>query len=111
MEPIKYLKLDKNTDILEYLGKTNKSKPKLIVGFSAETKDLIKNSQKVEKYCDIIVANDVSRRDIGFNSDYNEVHIIDKEGNKKKISKGKKNYVANLIVENILKNFLLMIKY
>ena len=109
MEPIRIFKLDKNTDIIEYLSKTNKSKPKLIVGFSAETKDLIKNSQKKirEKYCDIIVANDVSRRDIGFNSDYNEVHIIDKEGNKKKISKGKKNYVANLIVENILKKFLI----
>ena len=103
------LELNKNPDILEYLGKTNKSKPKLIVGFSAETKDLIKNSQKKirEKYCDIIIANDVSRRDIGFNSDYNEVHIIDREGNKKKISKGKKNYIANLIVENILKKFLI----
>ena len=40
------LELNKNPDILEYLGKTNKSKPKLIVGFSAETKDLIKNSKK-----------------------------------------------------------------
>tara|TARA_Y100000768_G_scaffold375940_1_gene347355 strand:- start:969 stop:2192 length:1224 start_codon:yes stop_codon:yes gene_type:complete len=102
------LELSKNSDILEYLGKTNKGKPKLIVGFSAETKDLIKNSKKKikEKYCDIIIANDVSRRDIGFNSDYNEVHIIDSKGNQKKIPKGKKNYVANLIVENILKKFL-----
>ena len=83
------LELNKNPDILEYLGKTNKSKPKLIVGFSAETKDLIKNSKKKirEKYCDIIIANDVSRRDIGFNSDYNEVHIIDREGNKKNIER------------------------
>ena len=49
----------------------------------------------------------MSRRDIGFNSDYNEVHIIDNKGNQKKIPKGKKNYVANLIVENILKKFLI----
>ena len=109
LDQLHNLKLEKNPDILEYLGKTNKGKPKLIVGFSAETKDLIKNSKKKirEKYCDIIIANDVSRRDIGFNSDYNEVHIIDKEGNKKKISKNKKNYIANLIVENILKKFLI----
>jgi len=35
------------------------------------------------------------------------VHIIDSKGNKEKISKGKKTYIANLIVENILKKFLI----
>ena len=55
------IKLEKNPDILEFLGKNNRFKPKLLVGFSAETENLLKNSiEKMrEKYCDIIIANDV----------------------------------------------------
>ena len=69
------LKLEKNPDILEFLGKNNRFKPKLLVGFSAETENIIKNSiEKMrEKHCDIIIANDVSNKEIGFNVDFNEV--------------------------------------
>ena len=40
-----------------------------------------------EKFCDIIIANDVSKKEIGFNSDMNEVIIIDKNGKTQKIKK------------------------
>ena len=55
---IEEIKIEKNADILSYLGKNNRYKPKLLVGFSAETEDLIKNSLKKmqEKFCDIIIA-------------------------------------------------------
>ena len=52
----------------------------LVAGFSAETENLIKNSIKKmkDKNCDLIFANDVSKKGIGFNSDYNKVSVIDK---------------------------------
>ena len=58
------LDLEKNKDILEYLGKNNKLRPKVLVGFSAETENLIENSisKLNNKYCDIIIANDVSKK-------------------------------------------------
>lgn len=86
------IRLEKNPDILDYLSKNNKDRPKIVVGFSAETENVIQNSKtKIkEKYCDLIVANDVSKRDSGFNSDYNKVSIIDKKGKIKSIPKIKK---------------------
>ena len=59
------IQLEKNPDILDYLSKNNKHRPKIVVGFSAETENVIKNSKiKIkEKYCDLIVANDVSKKD------------------------------------------------
>ena len=72
------IKIEKNVDILDYLGKNNRYRPKLLVGFAAETDNIIKNSLKKmqEKFCDMIIANDVSKKDTGFNSDLNEVTII-----------------------------------
>jgi len=57
-------------------------RPKILVGFSAETENLIENSIKKlkNKYCDMIIANDVSKKEIGFNVDYNKVSIIEKNG-------------------------------
>ena len=57
------IKFEKNPDILEYLSKNNKSRPKIVVGFSAETENVIENSKvKIkEKYCDLIVANDIKK--------------------------------------------------
>ena len=102
------IKIEKNTDILSYLGKNNRFKPKLLVGFSAETEDLIKNSinKLQEKFCDIIVANDVSKKEIGFNSDFNEVTIIDKNGKTQKIKKNSKKIIASIIVKKIVDTFL-----
>tara|TARA_A100001011_G_scaffold397733_2_gene499715 strand:- start:542 stop:1771 length:1230 start_codon:yes stop_codon:yes gene_type:complete len=103
------IKLEKNPDILEYLSKNNRARPKIVVGFSAETKDVIKNSKlKIrEKHCDLIVANDVSRKDTGFNSEYNKVSVIDKNGKINSIPKNKKSYIANMIAKIILNKLLL----
>ena len=59
-----------------------------------------------KKNCDLIIANDVSKKGIGFNSDYNEVSIIDINGNIKIIKKNKKSYVASKIAEVILDKLL-----
>ena len=101
--------LEKNPDILDYLSKNNKARPKIVVGFSAETENVIQNSKtKIkEKYCDLIIANDVSKKDLGFNSDYNKVSIIDKKGKVKSIPKNKKSYIANIIANIILDKLLM----
>tara|TARA_Y100000389_G_scaffold183154_1_gene200355 strand:+ start:352 stop:1578 length:1227 start_codon:yes stop_codon:yes gene_type:complete len=91
----------KNSDILEYISKNNKHRPRLVAGFSAETENLTKNSIKKikNKHCDLIFANDVSKKGIGFNSNYNKVSVIDKKGNIRIIPKNKKNLIANKIAQ------------
>ncbi len=103
------LDLEKNKDILEYLGKNNKLRPKMLVGFSAETENLIENSIKKlnNKYCDIIVANDVSKKKSGFNVDFNKVSIIEKNGKIENLPRNKKSYVASIIVKKIIDKFLI----
>ncbi len=105
---IKPIKIEKNKDILEYLGKNNEHRPKLVVGFSAETENINKNSimKMKKKNCDLIIANDISKKGRGFNSDYNEVSIIDNNGNIKIIKKNKKSYIASKIAEVILDKLL-----
>ena len=106
---INNINLEKNPDILDYLSKNNKARPKIVVGFSAETENVIQNSKiKIkEKYCDLIIANDVSKKDSGFNSEYNKVSIIDKKGKIISIPKSKKSYVANAIAKIILDKLLM----
>ena len=94
----------KNNDILEYISKNNKYRPRLVAGFSAETENLTKNSidKMKKKHCDLIFANDVSQKGIGFNSDYNKISVIDKKGNIKIIPKNKKSFIANKIAQILL---------
>ncbi len=105
---LREIKIEKNQDILSYLGKNNRHRPKLLVGFSAETENLLKNSIKKmqEKFCDIVVANDVSKKDVGFNSDFNEVTVIEKNGNFFKIKKNSKKFIASIIAKKIVEKFL-----
>ena len=101
------LNFKRNVDILEFLSKNNSQRPKLVVGFAAETNDVIKfaKEKKNRKYCDWIIANDVSNPEIGFNSEYNAVSIIC--GNKvEKIEKNLKSYIANKIAKKIINNFI-----
>ena len=106
---IRYIEIEKNIDILEYLGKNNRYRPKLVVGFSAETEKLNKNSliKLRKKNCDLIVANNVSKKDRGFNSDYNEVSIFDNNGNIRLIKKNKKSIIASKIADIILDKLLM----
>ena len=88
--------------------KHNRYRPKLLVGFSAETENVIENSIKKmnDKFCDMIIANDVSKKGMGFNSEYNEVSIIDKKGRVEKIKKNTKKFIASLVVKKIIDKFL-----
>ncbi len=102
------IQIEKNIDILEYLGKNNTHRPKLVVGFSAETENLNKNSilKMRKKNCDLIIANNIKNKNTGFNSDYNQVLIIDNMGVTKSIKRNKKSFVANKIAEIICNKLL-----
>ena len=106
---LKSIDLEYNKDILEYLGKNNKNRPRIVVGFSAETENLNKNAiiKLREKNCDLIIANDISKKDSGFNSDYNRVSIIDGKGNIKVLNRNKKSFIANKIAEVVLDKLLI----
>ena len=101
------LNFKRNKDILEFLSKNNSQRPKLVVGFAAETNDVLKlaKEKKNKKYCDWIIANDVSNNEIGFGSDYNAVSII-YDDKVEKIEKNLKSYIANKIVKKIINNFI-----
>ena len=98
------LSLEKNVDILGHISKHNSLRPKLVIGFAAETSELEKNSQKklLEKNCDWIIANDISNTEIGFNSEYNEVSIFYKNMKNEKIPKVKKSILADEIVKRVV---------
>ena len=100
------LTLEKNIDILANISKHNSKRPKLVIGFSAETNNLVENSKLKlsEKNCDWIVANNVADSSIGFESDFNEVSIFYKDKNIKneKIYKMKKSLIAEKIVERVI---------
>ena len=101
------IKLHENKDILKFVSTHNSLRPKLVVGFAAETNDIIKFAKdKLEKkHGDWIVANDVSEKSIGFNSHNNEVSIIQKGNDIEKITKRDKAEVASILVKKILKKF------
>ena len=103
------LNLEKNKDILEYLGKNNKLRPKLVVGFSAETENLIENSTRKmhQKYCDMIVANNVSEKETGFNVEHNKISIIEKNGKIEHFPKNTKGYIATKIAKKIIDKLLI----
>ncbi len=103
------LNLEKNKDILEYLSKHNRARPKLVVGFSAETEDLIKNSKKKleQKHCDIIIANNVAKKGTGFNVDYNKVSIIHKNGVVESWPRNTKSFLARKIAKKVVDQFLI----
>jgi len=98
------LSLEKNTDILGHISNHNLLRPKLVVGFAAETNSLKKNSLKKlsEKNCDWIIANDVSKDDIGFDSDFNKVSIFYKNNSEENLPKMRKSSLANEIVNRII---------
>ena len=98
------LELEKNVDILNYVSNHNSLRPKLVVGFAAET-DNLKNhaiDKLNEKNCDWIVANDVSNKKIGFNSDFNEVSIFYKNNKIEKLKYKPKSEISDELVDKII---------
>ena len=104
------IKLEKNIDILNYISNHNSMRPKLVIGFAAETNNLDSNAiKKLEnKNCDWIVANDVSKKNIGFDSDYNEVtiHYNDFKKKKETLSYKKKSEISEEIVDRIVNHMI-----
>tara|TARA_Y100001970_G_scaffold266308_1_gene354818 strand:+ start:5833 stop:7032 length:1200 start_codon:yes stop_codon:yes gene_type:complete len=96
--------LEKNTDILDHISNHNLLRPKLVVGFAAETNSIKNNSLKKlsEKNCDWIIANDISDQEIGFDSDFNKVSIYYKNNFEENLPKMKKSSLANEIVNRII---------
>jgi phosphopantothenoylcysteine decarboxylase/phosphopantothenate--cysteine ligase len=99
------INLEKNIDILNYVSNHNSMRPKLVIGFAAETDDLDKNAniKLMSKNCDWIIANDISKKESGFNSDYNEVtiHYKNPKFEKEKLSLKKKSEISEEIVDRI----------
>ena len=98
------LELEKNVDILNYVSNHNSLRPKLVIGFAAETNNLEKfaNEKLNEKNCDWIIANDVSNKKIGFDSDFNEVSIFYKDRKTDKLKYKPKSEISDEIVEKII---------
>ena len=100
------LELEKNIDILNYVSKHNSLRPKLVIGFAAETNDVQENAKKklIEKNCDWIIANDVSNKSIGFDSNFNEVSIFyrDEEIKNEKLKMKKKSEISEEIIDRVI---------
>ncbi len=98
------IELEKNVDILNYVSNHNLLRPRLVVGFAAETNNLenYANEKLNEKNCDWIVANDVSNKKIGFGSDFNEVSIFYKDKKTDKLEYKPKSEISDELVEKII---------
>ena len=98
------LNFDKNVDILNYVSNHNSMRPNLVIGFAAETNDVENNAKKKldNKNCDWIIANDVSNKKIGFNSDFNEVSIFYKDKKIDKLNYKLKSEISDELVEKII---------
>ena len=98
------LSLEKNIDILDNISKHNSLRPKLTIGFAAETNNLVENSIKKleEKNCDWIIANDISDNSIGFDSDDNQISIFYKDKKNENLKKMSKSLVASEIVNRVI---------
>ena len=76
------LRLAENPDILATIARRANDRPALVIGFAAETEDIVANAQakRVRKRCDWILANDVSPGTDTFGGDRNTIHLVDDEG-------------------------------
>ena len=100
------LNLEKNIDILNYISNHNFMRPEIVIGFAAETNEVLKNAEEKlnKKNCDWIIANDVSKKNIGFNSDYNEVviHYKNKSLKSEVLPYKRKSEISEEIVDRII---------
>ncbi len=99
-----HLELEKNVDILNYVSNHNSLRPKLVIGFAAETNDLENYAKEKlnEKNCDWIIANDISNKNIGFDSDFNEVSIFYKNDKTDILKFKPKSEISDEVVEKII---------
>lgn len=97
------LKLEKNPDILAELGE-GKGKGQLLVGFAAETTDLLANARrKLEgKNLDLIVANDVTQEGAGFDVDTNIIRLMFRDGRIEELPQMPKDEAAHRLLDRIV---------
>ena len=98
------LELEKNIDILNHISNHNSLRPKITIGFAAETNNVSINAKKKlnEKNCDWVIANDVSDKTIGFGSDFNKISIFYKDKPEENFEKMSKSLVAEEIVKRVI---------
>ena len=98
------LELEKNIDILNHISNHNSLRPKITIGFAAETNNVSINAKRKlnEKNCDWVIANDVSDQTIGFGSDFNKISIFYKDKLEENFEKMSKSLVAEEIVKRII---------
>jgi len=96
------VELVKNPDIVSTIAK-NKKMNQIIVGFAAESENLLENAKKkiVNKNLDFVVANDISNTEIGFSSDENEVFVINKNLEVQKLEQDSKKNIAKKILKAV----------
>lgn len=105
------LELTKNPDILDLLGRV-KRKNQVIIGFAAESEELLSNaSQKLKrKNLDVIVGNDITVPDIGFGSDDNAVVILSEDGTRENLTRMPKRAIAEHLCDLLAHRFAAMEK-
>ncbi len=98
------LELEKNIDILNHISNHNSLRPKITIGFAAETNNVSINAKEKlnEKNCDWIIANDVSNQTIGFESDFNKISIFYKDKSEENFEKMTKSLIAEEIVKRVI---------
>ncbi|TFE05618.1 phosphopantothenoylcysteine decarboxylase, partial [Ligilactobacillus salivarius] len=100
------LELVQNPDILKGLGSVKEKQ--ILVGFAAETNNLYENAQNklLSKHADMIVGNDVSRKDIGFGNDDNEVTLFTLKNSPIKLLKTNKKELSHKILDVIVEKLM-----
>jgi phosphopantothenoylcysteine decarboxylase/phosphopantothenate--cysteine ligase len=95
--------LEKTPDILAGLG-ARKREGQILVGFAAETEDLIVHAQDklVRKNLDLIVANDVSAPGVGFSHDTNAVTILGAGGVLQTVALTDKHHIASAVLDSVV---------
>jgi phosphopantothenoylcysteine decarboxylase/phosphopantothenate--cysteine ligase len=96
------LRLEPNPDILKELGQNKEGK--WLIGFAAETDDLIANAYKKlrEKHLDMVVANNVAETGSGFDGDTNIATIVDRTGAARALPMMSKDELADQIYDHFL---------
>ncbi len=95
------LELEATDDVLKALA--NGSRPRVVVGFAAKSRDLLQNaSGKLKaKRLDLIVANDITATDAGFGTDTNRVTLIDSSGKTEALALASKAEVADILIARL----------
>ncbi|CAN5147418.1 bifunctional phosphopantothenoylcysteine decarboxylase/phosphopantothenate--cysteine ligase CoaBC [soil metagenome] len=99
------LELKKTRDILAEVAKKKRSNEMLVVGFAAETTDVVgyAKSKMAKKHLDMVVANDVTKTGAGFNTDTNIATILTKSGSRIELPLMSKREMAERILDEIVK--------